>query len=173
MKKVTFQELSEDYLNQLVKGAFLTVKHDGKVNTMTIGWATLGYMWNRPIMMVPVRYSRYTYHLIQNTESFTVSVPISKDLKKALALCGTKSGRDMDKISASGLTLAAPRLEMIDTPIIADCELQIECKIVYRQAMDLNQMDDQIIKSHYATGDEHVLFYGEIVASYYLDQKKE
>ena len=49
MRQVTFQELSQDYLNQLVKGAFLTVKHAGKVNTMTIGWGTLGYMWNKHI----------------------------------------------------------------------------------------------------------------------------
>ena len=170
MRQVTFQELSQDYLNQLVKGAFLTVKHEEKVNTMTIGWGTLGYMWNRPIMMVPVRYSRYTHTLIHNAQSFTVCVPITKDLKKALALCGSKSGRDMDKISASGLTLAAPLSESIETPVIAECELHIECKIVYRQSMALDQLDVQIINKQYPNGDEHVLYYGEIVAAYYTGE---
>lgn len=170
MKKVTFQELSQDYLNQLVKGAFLTVKHEGKVNTMTIGWGTIGYIWNRPIMMVPVRFSRYTHTLIHEAQSFTVSVPITKDLKKALALCGTKSGRDMDKINASGLTLAPPQSEAIETPVIAECELHIECKIVYKQAMDLSLLDEQAVKSQYANGDEHVLYYGEILAAYYMGE---
>ncbi|HAS72555.1 MAG TPA: flavin reductase [Clostridiales bacterium UBA8960] len=170
MKKVTFQELSQDYLNQLVKGAFLTVKHEGKVNAMTIGWGTLGYMWNRPIMMVPVRFSRYTHTLIHEAQSFTVSVPIAKDLKKALTLCGTKSGRELDKIDASGLTLAAPQSEAIETPVIAECELHIECKIVFKQAMDLSLLSDQIASSHYGDGDEHVLYYGEILAAYYTGE---
>ena len=170
MRKVNFQELSKDYLTQLVKGAFLTVKHRDRVNTMTIGWSTLGYMWNRPVMMVPVRFSRYTHELIHEAQSFTVSVPIHKDLKKALALCGTKSGREMDKISASGLTLALAQSEAIASPIIADCELHIECKIVYKQAMDLTLLDEQIIKTHYASGDEHVLYYGEIVSAYYTGE---
>ena len=170
MRQVTFQELSQDYLNQLVKGAFLTVKREEKVNTMTIGWGTLGYMWNRPVMMVPVRYSRYTHNLIHEAQSFTVCVPINKDLKKALALCGTKSGRDMDKISASGLTLSAPQSSEIETPVIAECELHIECKIVYKQAMTLELLDEQIISKHYSSGDEHVLYYGEIVAAYYTGE---
>lgn len=167
MKPVKFQALSQDLLNQLVKGAFLTVKHDGKVNTMTIGWGTVGYIWNKPILMVPVRYSRYTHSLIDNATSFTVSVPIAKDLKKELAFCGTKSGRDLDKIKACGLTLEAPQSLDIETPIIGDCELQIECKIVYKQPMASETLDPQIIKSQYPKGDYHVLYYGEIVSAYY------
>lgn len=167
MRYVNFQELSQDLLNQLVKGAFLTVKSDDKVNTMTIGWGTVGYMWNRPVMMVPVRYSRYTYKLIDNATSFTVSIPIAKDLKKELAFCGSKSGRDIDKINACGLTLEAPQSVGIDAPIIGECELQIECKIVYKQPMAPDQLSHQIIEAQYKNGDYHVLYYGEIMNAYY------
>ncbi|MCD4712591.1 MAG: flavin reductase family protein [Clostridiales bacterium] len=165
LKEITFQELSQDFLNQLVKGAFLTVKNDEKVNTMTIGWGTVGYIWNKPILMVPVRYQRHTYSMIDQAQTFSVSVPVHKDMKKALAFCGTKSGRDMDKISEIGLVLEDA--QMIDTPIIADCDLHIECKIVYKQAMEPGNLIGDIRKSSYPNNDFHVLYYGEIVKAYY------
>jgi len=167
MKEVNFQNLSKDFLTQLVKGAFLTVKSDETVNTMTIGWGNVGFIWNKPMLMVPVRYSRHTYSMIDRSETFTVSVPVNKNLKEALAYCGTKSGRDVDKIKECGLTLQAA--QMVDTPVISDCELQIECRIVYKQAMEPGTLDDGIRDLKYPNGDFHVMYYGEIVKAYYLD----
>jgi len=167
MREVSFQDLSKDFLSQLVKGAFLTVKADEKVNTMTIGWGNVGYIWNKPIMMVPVRYSRHTYSMIDGSDTFTVSVPVEKDMKKELAFCGTKSGREMDKIQACGLSLSPGQL--VKTPIISDCELHIECKIVYKQAMEPGTLDQGIRDLKYKNGDYHVMYYGEIVKAYYLD----
>jgi len=167
MRDVNFQELSKDLLTQLVKGVFLTVKKDDEINTMTIGWGNVGFMWNKPMMMVPVRYSRYTYQLIDNTDVFTVSVPVNKEMKEALAYCGTKSGRDVNKIKACNLTLA--NAQMVDAPIISDCDLHIECKIVYKQTMEPGTLDQNIKDMKYPNGDYHVMYYGEIVKAYYLD----
>jgi len=167
MREVTFQELSQDFLTQLVKGAFLTVKQDDFVNTMTIGWGNVGFIWNKPVMMVPVRYSRHTYKMIDTVDTFTVSVPVNKDLKEALAFCGTKSGRDFDKIKECNLTLSPGQL--VDTPIISDCDLQVECRIVYKQAMEPGTLSSDIKEMKYPNGDYHVMYYGEIVKAYYLD----
>jgi len=167
MKLLKFQELSQDLLNQLVKGAFLTVKHNGKINTMTIGWGTIGYLWNKPVLMVPVRYSRYTHSLIDNATSFTVSVPVNINLKKELAFCGTESGRDLDKINECGLTLESPQSIGIDTPIIGECDLHFECKVMYKQAMVPEHLNGQIINAHYSNDDYHVFYYGEIISAYY------
>ena len=38
---------------------------EGVPNVMAIGWGTLGIIWRRPIFMVLVRPSRYTYKLIE------------------------------------------------------------------------------------------------------------
>lgn len=165
MKKVTFQELSQDLLNQLVKGAFLTAKNGDEVNTMTIGWGSVGYVWGKPIMMVPVRYSRHTYSIIEKSDTFTVSVPVNVDLKKELIFCGTKSGRDMDKISEAGLSLE--KSEIVETPIIAECDLHIECKIVYKQAMEPGNIDSGIRSASYSDNDFHTMYYGEIVSAYF------
>jgi Conserved protein/domain typically associated with flavoprotein oxygenases, DIM6/NTAB family len=167
MKYVNFQELSQDFLNQLVKGAFLTVQQGEHVNTMTIGWGTVGYMWNRPVLMVPVRYSRYTHTLIENATSFTVSLPVTKDLKKELAFCGSKSGRDLDKIKECGLTLEASQSVGVASPIIGECELHIECKIVYKQPMGSEHLSEQIVEAQYKNEDYHVQYYGEIMNAYY------
>lgn len=165
MKQVTFQELSQDLLNQLVKGAFLTAKSGDEVNTMTIGWGSIGYYWGKPIMTVPVRYSRHTYSVIENSDTFTVSVPVNVDLKKELAFCGTKSGRDMDKIKESGLSLEDS--QVVDTPIIAECDLHIECKIVYKQAMEPGNIASEIRKASYSAPNFHTMYYGEIVSAYF------
>ena len=45
MKKINAFEQGEAILKTLSKGAFLTTAADGKQNTMTIGWGSLGFKW--------------------------------------------------------------------------------------------------------------------------------
>lgn len=167
MRSVSFQELSKDYLTQLVKGAFLTVKNGKTLNTMTIGWGTIGYIWNKPVLMVPVRLQRYTYNLIDKSDSFTVSVPVEKDLKAALKFCGTESGRDVNKFEALGLT--AKPAKSVGTPIIGECNLHVECRIIYKQLMEPGTLADDIHEKSYPQHDFHVMVYGEILDAYYTD----
>ncbi|MBO8136962.1 MAG: flavin reductase family protein [Desulfotomaculum sp.] len=163
-KDVSYNQYAGEFLEQLPRGAFLTVKDGEKLNTMTIGWGTIGYVWRKPIMLVAVRYSRYTYQLLEKAKEFTVSVPIKTDMKKELAFCGTKSGRDIDKFKELGLT-AEPG-KVVNTPVIGQCDLHYECRVVYQQAMEPAAVSESIHKDCYPKGDFHVLYYGEIVASY-------
>ncbi len=148
------------------KGAFLTVKDGDKVNTMTIGWANIGYQWKKPILTVLVRKSRYSYELIENTEEFTVSMPLNVDLKKELTICGSKSGRDIDKFKECNLVLEEGK--KTTTPIIGNCDMHFECKIVYKQEMEPSLLCDEIKDGAYKNGDYHVLYYGEIL-DWYID----
>ncbi|TDT60964.1 flavin reductase family protein [Fonticella tunisiensis] len=163
-KEINFTELSKELLEQLQKGAFLTVKEGDRVNTMTIAWGALGYMWNRPVFISMVRYSRYTYDLIDKALDYTVSFPLSGQLKKELGICGTKSGRDIDKFKECGLSLKEG--ENVNSPVIEDCDLHIECKIVYKQPMDESALEQSIKDKCYSKGDYHVLYFGEIVKAY-------
>lgn len=153
-----------EMLKQLPLGAFLTVKSGDKVNTMTIGWGTIGFMWNRPVMMVMVRYSRYTHELIKDAADFSVSVPLDGHLKKALAEAGSKSGRDLDKFAAFDITAEAAR--SINSPVISDCGLIYECRTLYKQPMEPGILDEVLDGKMYKDKDYHVLYYGEIVAKY-------
>ena len=163
--KATFSQYSQQALEQLKKGAFLTVKSGDETNTMTIGWGAISYIWNKPIFMVAVRYSRHTYSLIEKSREFTVSMPLEKDLLKALAFCGSRSGRDVNKFEECGLSLADSR--SLSTPVIGDCELHYECRVVYQQAMEPFALDPEIRSQMYGgNNDFHVLYYGEILESY-------
>lgn len=166
MKKEKYTELSKEAMEQLSgNGAFLTTKYGDDVNTMTISWASLGTIWNKPVMIVAVRYSRHTYKLIDKSNQFTVSVPEFGQMKKELSFCGSKSGRDFNKFEECQLELKAAY--DVDTPVISGCKFHFECRTVYKQAMEPGLVDDGIKKTFYDSNDNyHVIYYGEIVACY-------
>lgn len=148
-------------------GVFLNVP--GKTaNTMTIGWGFPGWSWGRPVFCTLVRPQRHTYGLIKASDCFTVSVPTSADLSKQLVMAGTLSGRDIDKFQGHGLT-AAPALK-VSAPIVAECGLHIECRIVFSQAMADGDMDAEMMRRCYPAHDFHDMFFGEVVACYATDE---
>lgn len=146
------------------KGAFLTTKVDGEVNTMTISWGSIGFVWGKPMFTALVRKSRHSYNLIEKAGEFTVSIPLDDSMKKELALCGTKSGRDMDKIKEANLELGEGK--KVSTPVIKGAEVHFECKVVYKQPMSPNLLDENIDKSSYGSKDYHTIYFGEIVDCY-------
>ncbi len=165
MKANFTNHLEEAMENLYTKGAFLTIKSKAKTNTMTISWGDIGYQWKRPIFTVLVRKSRYTYEFIENSDNFTVSVPLDDSKKSELAFCGSKSGRDYDKFKECGLTIE--KSNIVETPIIGgENIMHYECKIVYKQELDINLLDEEIKNTIYGDNDIHVLYYGEIVDCY-------
>jgi flavin reductase (DIM6/NTAB) family NADH-FMN oxidoreductase RutF len=159
-KDVPYNQFAQDALQQLPKGAFLTVQHGDEKNTMTIGWGSIGFVWQKPIFMVAVRYSRHTYGILEKAKEFTVSFPIKEDLSRELALCGTKSGRDLDKFAAAGITTRPG--QVVKTPIIDECSLHYECKVVYQQVMEPGTLSPEIRTRAYGKDDYHVLYYGKL-----------
>ncbi len=145
-------------------GALLNgVDASGRVNTMTIGWATLGIIWGKPIASVLVRPSRYTYTFVEATPDFTINV-LGEEHASALGLCGSVSGRDHDKFAETGLTLAPA--EKVRTPIVEQARIVFECATVHRHDLDPAALSEQIVGSYYPQGDFHRVYHGEIVACY-------
>lgn len=163
MQERDYMAQADTLMERIKRGAFLTVKADDIVNTMTIGWATIGYIWQRPVFMVAVRDSRYTFTLLEKTDDFTVTIPAGDDQNQAVAYCGTKSGRDVDKFTECNLRQTQARCTK--SPIIAIPGIHYECKIVYRSAMD-NAFLDSDLEKLYPKKDYHTLYFGEILASY-------
>ena len=162
MKEFRYHEKAGEALKQVEEGAFLVVKGKEKTNVMTIGWALMGVIWRRPVMMVAVRTSRYTYKLIQEAESFTVSIP-SGDMKKEINICGSKSGRDMDKFKECGFSTTKP--QKIATPVLKIPGSHFECRIIYKTPTDPNSLAPDL-ENLYPAKDYHTLYFGEILASY-------
>ena len=160
-------EYAETILKEVGKAALITTKSGDKVNTMTIGWGTMGVEWNKPIFITYVRQHRFTWKQLQENPEFTVNIPMDKSAKEILRYCGTKSGRDTDKIADLGLTLVEP--SVISVPGIKELPLTLECRVLYRQSQEPNSIPDAIRKQFYADnvpGDYHDAFYAEIVAAY-------
>jgi flavin reductase (DIM6/NTAB) family NADH-FMN oxidoreductase RutF len=162
MQDVNYMTVAEAAMDQIKKGAFLTVRADDRLNTMTIGWATIGFCWCKPIFMVAIRNSRHTFTIIEDAADFTVSVP-SGDMKKEIMFCGTKSGRDVAKFTACGLNTVDGRA--VASPFIDVPGLHFECRIVYKSAMDPALLNPSY-ESLYPEKDYHTLYFGEIVACY-------
>lgn len=161
MKELNLAAVSEEVINQLPKGALLTVKSDDKLNTMTIGWAAFGRIWNKPILTVMVRFSRYTYELISKANSFTVSFSKDGSLKNALATCGTKSGRDINKFRECGLTPVY--IDDIESPYVAEGDFHFICKIVYKSTLEPELLSEEIKDKWYKDNDYHGMYFGEII----------
>jgi len=161
VKELDIAKVSEKVINELPKGALLTVKSDDKLNTMTIGWATLGRIWNKPILAVMVRFSRYTYELISKADSFTVSFSMDGSLKNALSACGTKSGRDIDKFKECGLTPCY--IDDVKSPYIKEGDLHFICKIVYKSTIEPELLSQEIKDRWYKDNDYHCIYFGEIM----------
>jgi flavin reductase (DIM6/NTAB) family NADH-FMN oxidoreductase RutF len=166
MKRTDYMAVAPKAMAQIKKGAFLTVKSGESINAMTIGWATIGHVWRKPIIMVAVRLSRHTFSIIETAEDFTVSIP-SSDMKKEIMFCGTKSGRDYNKFKECNLQTSDS--QKVITPIIKVPGLHYECKIVYKSAMNPAYLNKDYDAALYPEKDYHTLYFGEIVDCYEID----
>lgn len=134
-----------------------------KFNAMTVSWGSIGQIWSKMFMLVVVRPTRYTYQFINDYPTFTVSA-FPRAYRNALALLGSKSGRDGDKISASGLTPIASHA--VQAPGFAEANLIIECKKMYWDDLKPENFMDESILGHYSENDFHRMYFGEIVDIY-------
>lgn len=163
MHNVGYLDNADQMMERIKKGAFLTVQADGKVNTMTIGWATIGFIWQRQVFMIAVRDSRHTFSLLEKTDNFTVTIPALGTQQDTLMTCGTKSGRDIDKFKECGLQQKTS--QFVQSPILDIPGNHYECRIIYKSAMDSTFLNADLEKL-YPKKDYHTLYFGEILACY-------
>ncbi len=128
-------------------------------NTMTASWGGLGVLWNKEVATVYVRPSRYTYEFIEREKYFTLSF-FDETYRKALNLCGTKSGRDTDKVKETGF-------KPVETPkgsvTFSQALTVIECSKLFYQDMDPSHFLEGFIEKNYNGRDYHRMYIGEIV----------
>jgi len=155
-----------DYLNETIhslgaEGLLLaSLSPQGKPNTMAIGWGQIGIMWRRPVFVVPVRFSRYTFQCIEHTGDFTVNV-VPAEMAEVVEYCGTVSGRDHDKFAEKGL-IAAPG-QTVKSPIIEQCVINYECRVIGFADVQGDHLAAEVREDCYPQGDYHRLFFGQIL----------
>ena len=160
-----------EFSKYMGRGILLTTKGKSGVNTMTIGWGTIGIEWGRPMFVAYVRESRYTHQLLDENPEFTINCPVGEIDRNILGTCGTKSGRDMDKIKELNLSLEEPT--HISVPGIKELPLTLECRVVYRNPQPVEGLPQVILERYYpdknGVRDFHYAYYGEIVSAYIIE----
>lgn len=131
-------------------------------NTMTAGWGFLGVMWAKPAFGVVVRDSRYTYSFLEESNGFTCSF-FSPEYKKALQFCGSHSGRDTDKVAATGLTpVLLDGYEGIDLVTFEQANMVFCCSLASKTDLKPQEFINPTIEKHYPKKDYHRLYIGFI-----------
>lgn len=157
-----FAEFPETIARLNDPGALLVAGVE-KPNVMTIGWGTPGIIWGLPIFTIFVRPSRFTHHLLEEHQEFTINIP-TRDMAAEVMICGTKSGRELDKFAECGFTLAPGN--KVEVPHIVQCPIYYECRTVHKNMVLADTLKRKIRSTYYGSGDLHDVYYGEILGVY-------
>lgn len=132
-------------------------------NTMTASWGGVGFIWNMPVAVAVIRPQRHTFQLTEREERMTLSF-LTEEYREALKYCGTHSGRNEDKISKAGLSVAFTDEEV---PAIAQARLVLECKKIYVDDLrEENFLSNDIAQQWYAAKDFHKVYVMQITHAY-------
>ncbi len=160
--EIPFEDFDLNIVKAWAKDWYLLaagVNEPGGFNMMTVAWGSFGVMWGKPFAQIVVRPSRYTYEFLEQHDTFTLTA-FPDENRKVLNFCGSKSGRDFDKVAETGLTPIAS--QTIECPGFDEAELIIECKKIYFDDFEPKQFLHEDIEPCYNGGDYHRSYYGEI-----------
>lgn len=156
-----------ELLHRMRHGGVLCTVVDaaGRTNLLTLGWGQVGPGYHgHPVFSIAVTPRRYSWRFLEEVGEFVIAVP-DDELREAAALCGRASGRDTDKFAAAGLTCVPSR--HVRAPSIAECPLNIECRVYAR-----------IVPPHMLLTPEHrdspvdlqhTIYFSEVLGTYLRD----
>lgn len=159
MKEINIRDIKESVVKLISNDwALLTAKDGNGCNPMTVSWGGVGELWGKDTATVYVRESRYTKKLIDSENYFSLCF-FNENQKDALKFCGSKSGRDFDKVKETGLTAVYDEA----APYFAEAKLVLICRKMACQLLhESSFIDDDIMKKWYSDGDMHYIYFSEI-----------
>lgn len=159
-----FKEIDHTQLNQnifkMIGTDYLLISANdcnSNNNIMTASWGMAGILWNLPVLQIFVRPQRYTHTFLENGDKFAVCVFPEQLKKKIHSVCGSKSGRDTDKIKETGIT---PIKENGYT-YFEEAEIVFFCETIYKDNIDPSGIIQSDIHNYY-DNDYHTAYIGKI-----------
>ena len=123
----------------------------GNDNLITIAWT--GTVCSDPAMTyISVRKERYSHHMLKENKEFVINL-VSKEICRAADFCGVRSGCDLDKFEATGLT--REKASTVNVPLVKESPVNIECKVT--QVLELGSHDMFLAKVTAVQVDESLL----------------
>lgn len=165
MEKTSIETLAKKSVFDLIGKQWMLVTA-GNVNegfnTMTASWGGLGWLWNKPVAFIFIRPERYTYGFIEKNDKLTLSF-YGEQYRKALSICGSKSGRDTDKVKECGFTPVATDGGSVS---FAEAELTLDCRKLFKAQMsECDFIDKDVLARWYNSnpgGSLHTAYVVEI-----------
>jgi flavin reductase (DIM6/NTAB) family NADH-FMN oxidoreductase RutF len=156
LEENVFRLIGDDWM-------LITAGSPDEFNMMTASWGTMGILWNKPIAVCFIRPQRYTYKFANKYKYFTLSF-FDEKYRNILQICGSRSGKDTDKLQATGLK---PIITKLGNICYEQSRLFFECRKLYYQDLHPdNFIIPKIADLNYPTKDFHRLFIGEIINCY-------
>jgi flavin reductase (DIM6/NTAB) family NADH-FMN oxidoreductase RutF len=158
--KIIDPKLISDNPFKLIDKEWMLITAGGidSFNTMTASWGGFGILWNKPVVFCFVRPVRYTYKFMEKSDYFSASF-FTMEYRDALNFCGKYSGRDVDKIKATGLTpIASPN----ESVYFDQARLVLECRKLYFSDINPEHFLLPEINRNYPNADYHRMYIGEI-----------
>lgn len=137
--------------------ALVTAGSKDGYNTMTIGWGAMGTLWSTPVVIVFVKPVRYTSEFLKDNEYFTVSF-YDEEYRKDLAILGSKSGKDGDKVAETRLH---PKF-LENTVTFEEAKTTYVLKKIYTSQFVKENVPEFAKEKYYLDEEEHYIFVGEV-----------
>lgn len=158
-KEINVRELKDNFVKMISNDwALLTAGTKDNFNTMTVSWGGIGELWGKDVCFVFVRPQRYTYEFMEKNDYFSLSF-FGGEYKKELGICGSKSGRDIDKMAETGFL----PVDFENAVGYEQAKVNVVLKKLAYQDMKPDGFIDESIMNNYANNDFHRVYVGEIV----------
>lgn len=158
-REISVEQLEDNPFTLINKDWMLITAGDAeKHNTMTASWGGVGELWGKYVSTIYIRPQRYTLEFVEREEYYSLCF-FGPEYRQALSLCGSKSGQDVDKDAATGLT---PCFDQA-APYYEQARLVFLCRKLYRQDMEESAFLDKGLLEKWYDNDLHRMFIGEIV----------
>lgn len=155
-KEISPKEISDNLIKAISDEWMLITAGDREgYNMMTASWGFAGEMWGSDSVIAMIRPQRYTMKFVEESDYFTLS--FYGDKREIHKVCGSKSGRDVDKTAETGLT----PIFSDNTVYFEEARLVLICK---KQYLDTLREECFIDKEplRWYDGDFHNMIIGKI-----------
>lgn len=162
MKNIDPRELTDNFFKTIGKEWMLvTAGTKESFNMMTASWGCVGWLWNKPVAVAFIRPERFTHEFIEKEDRLTLSfLGESEEMRRVYSLCGSKSGRDCDKLKETGLHPVVTEKGGI---AFEESRLTLVCRKLYKDTLKESALIDKSLVEWYgAKGGYHDVYVMEI-----------
>ena len=155
--KINPKEIDDNFIKAISdEWMLISAGDENGYNMMTASWGFVGEMWHNDSVIAMIRPQRYTMEFVNEKDYFTLSFYGDKrDIHK---VCGSMSGRDVNKTELTGLTPVFSD----DTVYFKEARLVLVCKKQYVDILKKESFIDKEPLKCYENGDFHYMIIGKI-----------